>query len=181
MEVFVEECFGGKVFFGRKGIEFPDFWGERVSEINLVVIRSGRRDVVRSFFSEDQGKLGVFGGKSGFGFSRFCGCGKFCSGGEVGDYWGSHGNKTGAASDDSMEGSVFVGSIDVGGVFLPLVKFNKVGIGDGIYVDVVGRASGRFKERVVSFVVDFVRGKEEFGFVNGEGSGSPIDDRVGSP
>jgi len=49
----------------------------------------------------------------------------------------------------------------------------------------VRRACGGSEEGVVSFVVDFVRDEEELGFVNGfvnrEGSGSPIDDWVGSP
>ena len=64
-----------------------------------------------------------------------------------------------------------------------MVVLEEAGISDGIYVDVARRASGRFKEGVVPLVVDFVGGKEELGFidrvVNGEGSGSPIDDWVG--
>jgi len=91
----------------------------------------------------------------------------------------------GTASDDSMEGSVFTSSVDVGGFFLPLVVLEEARICDGIYVNVARRASGGFEEGVVSFVVDFVRGEEEFGFidrfVDGESPGGPIDDWVGSP
>ena len=43
--------------------------------------------------------------------------------------------------------------------------------------------SGGFKESVVSFVVDFVGGEEEFGFIDrlvkGESSRGPVDGGVG--
>jgi len=103
----------------------------------------------------------------------------------VGDYRGSHRDKARAASDNSMEGSVFTSSVNVGGLFLPLVVLKEAGIFDGVYVDVARRASGGFEEGVVSFIVGFVRGEEEFGFINGfvdgEGLGGPIDDWVGGP
>ena len=65
-----------------------------------------------------------------------------------------------------------------------MVVLEEVRIGDGIHINMVRGTSGGFEEGVVSFVVDFMRGEEEFrfidGFVDGEGSGSPIDDWVGS-
>jgi len=71
-------------------------------------------------------------------------------------------------------------SVDVGGLFLPLVVLEEARICDGIYINMARRASGGFEEGVVSFVVNFVRGEEEFGFVNGESPVGPIDDWVGS-
>ena len=53
-------------------------------------------------------------------------------------------------------------SVDVGGLFLPLVVLEEARICDGIYVNVAGGVSGGFVEGVVLFVVDFVRGEEEF-------------------
>jgi len=52
-EILIEECFGGKAFFGGEGVEFSDFRRERVSEVNFVIIGSGRRDMVHGFFSKD--------------------------------------------------------------------------------------------------------------------------------
>ena len=84
-----------------------------------------------------------------------------------------------------MEGSVFASSVDVGRLFLPLVKFEEAGVSDCVHVDMARGACRGSEEGVVSFVVDFMRGKKEFGFidgfVDGEGSVSPIDDWVGSP
>jgi len=83
-----------------------------------------------------------------------------------------------------MEGSIFAGLVDVSGFFFPLVIFKETRISNGIYVNMARGASGGFEEGVVSFVIGFVGGEEEFRFVDrfidGEGSGSPIDDRVGS-
>jgi len=86
MEILVEECFGGEAFFRGEGVEFPDLGGERVSEVNFMIIGSGRRNMVCSFFSEDRRELGVFWRKDSFGFSSFCSCSKFGGGGEAGDY-----------------------------------------------------------------------------------------------
>jgi len=84
-----------------------------------------------------------------------------------------------------MEGSVFTGLVDVGGFFFPLVVFKEAGISDGIHVNMARRASGGFKEGVMLFIVNFVGGEEEFGFVDGfvdgESPVGPIDDWVGSP
>ena len=183
-KVFIKESFSGKVFVGGEGVELPYFGGERVGEVDFVVVGSRRGDMVHSFFSEDRRELGVFRGKDGFGFCSFSSCSEFCGGSEVGDYRGSHRNKTGTALDDSMKGSVFTSSVDVGGLFLPLVVLEEARVCDGVYVNVARRASGGFEEGVVSFVVNFMRGEEEFGFVDGfvdgEGSGGPIDDWVGS-
>jgi len=78
-----------------------------------------------------------------------------------------------------VERSVFAGSVDVGGLFLPLVEFKEARVGDGIHVNVARGVCGGLEEGVVSFVVDFVRGKEEFGFVDGfvdrKGLGSPVN------
>jgi len=82
-----------------------------------------------------------------------------------------------------VEGSVFTGSVNVSGFFLPLVVLEEARVHDGIYIYVVRGTSGGFEKGVVSFVVDFVGGKEEFGFVDGfvegEGSGCPVDGGVG--
>jgi len=126
--------------------------------------------------------LGVFRRKDGFGFSSFCSRSKFGGGGEAGNYRRSHGDKVGTASDDSVKGSVFTSPVDIGGFFLPLVKFEEAGVSDCVYIDMVRRVCRGSEEGVVSFVVDFMRGEEEFGFidefVDGEGSVSPVDDWV---
>jgi len=148
-----------------------------------VVIGSGRRDVVCGFLGEYGGELRVFGRKDGFWFCCFCGSGKFGGGGEAGDDRGAHGNKAGTTPNNSVEGSIFSCSVYIRGFFLPFVVFKEARIGDGVYVYVTRRASGRFEERVVSSVIDFVGGKEEFrfvdGFVDGEGSGGPVNGGVG--
>jgi len=162
MKVFVKEGFGGKAFVGGERVEFSNLRGERVGEVDFVVIGSRRGDMVCSFFSEDRRELGVFGGKDSFGFCSFCCCGEFSSGGEAGDYRGSHRDKVGTASDDSMEGSIFAGSVDVGGLFLPLVVFEEMGVCDGIYIYMTRGVSGRFEEGVVLLIISFVGGEEEF-------------------
>jgi len=53
MKVFVEESFGGKAFVGGERIEFPYFGGERVGEVDFMVIGSRRGNMVCSFFGED--------------------------------------------------------------------------------------------------------------------------------
>ena len=68
----------------------------------------------------------------------------------------------GTTSDNLMEGSVFVSSVDVGGLFLPMVEFKEARVGDSIYVNVVRGACGGLKEGVVLFVVGFMRGEKEF-------------------
>ena len=123
--------------------------------------------------------MGVFGGKDGFGFCSLGGGGEFSGGGEAGDYRRAHGDKAGTASYNSVEGPVFASSINVSGFFFPLVKFEEARIHDGIHIYVTRGASGGFKEGVVSFVVDFMGSEEEFGFIDGfvegEGSGGPVD------
>jgi len=182
-KIFVEESFGGKMFVRGERVEFSYFRGERFGEVDFMVVGLGRGNVVCSFFGEDRRGLGVFRRKDCFGLCSFCSSGKFCSRGEAGDYRGSHGDKVGTALDDLMEGFVFTSSIDVGGFFFPLVVLEEARIGDGIHVNVARGTSGGFEEGVVSFVIDFVGGKEEFRFIDrfidGEGTGSPVDDRVG--
>jgi len=138
--------------------------------------------MVCSFFGKYGGELGVFGGKDGFGLCRFSGCGKLSGDGEASNNGGAHRNKMGAAPYDSVEGSVFASSVYVRGLFLPLVVLKEVRICDGVHVYVARGASGGFKERVVSFVVDLVGGEEKFGFVDrfveGEGSGGPVNGGV---
>ena len=184
-KILVKEGFGSDTFVGGERVEFPNFWGKRVGEVDFVIVGSRRGDMVCSFFVEDRSELGVFGGKDGFGFRGFCGCSKFHSGGEAGNYRGFHRDKAGTTSDNSMEGSVFMGSVDVGGFFFPLVVLEEARISDGIYVNMARRASGGFKEGVMLFIVNFVGGEEEFGFVDGfvdgESPVGPIDDWVGSP
>ena len=184
-KIFIKEGFGSELFVGGERVELPDFWGKRVGEVNFVIVRSRRGDMVSSFFIKDRRKLGVFGGKNSFGFCGFSSCGKLSGDSEAGDYWGSHGNKVGATSNDSVEGSIFAGSVDVGGFFFPLVVLEEARICDGVYINVARGASGGFKEGVVSFIVDFMGGEEEFGFVDGfvdgESPVGPIDDWVGSP
>jgi len=88
----------------------------------------------------------------------------------------------GTTSYDSVEGSVFAGSVNICRFFLPLVVFEEARIGDGVYVYVTRGASGGLKEGVVSFVVYFMGGEEEFGFVDGfvdgKSSGRPVDGGV---
>ena len=148
-----------------------------------MIVGSRRRDVVCGFLGEYGGELGVFGGENGFGFCCFCCSGKFSGCGEAGDDRGAHRDETRTASNDSMDGSIFACSVDIRGFFLPFVIFEEVGIGDGVYVHVTRRASGGFKEGVVSFVVDLMGGEEEFGFVDrfveGESSRGPVDGGVG--
>ena len=78
-----------------------------------------------------------------------------------------------------MESSVFTGSVDVGGLFLPLIEFKEVGVGDSVHVNVARGVRGGLEEGVVSFVVDFMRGEEELGFVDGfvdgKGPGGPVN------
>jgi len=75
-------------------------------------------------------------------------------------------------------------SVDVGRLFLPLVVFEEARISDGIHVNVARGACGGSEEGVVLLVVNFMRGEEKFGFIDGfvygEGSGSPVDDWIGS-
>jgi len=182
-KILIEECFSGKAFIGGKRVEFPYFRSEGVSEVDFMVVRSRGRDMVGSLFGKHRGELRVFRGEDSFGFSCFGSSGEFSGSGEVGDDRGSHRDKAGTASYDLVEGSVFASSVDVGGLFFPLVVLEEVRICDGICVYVARGASGGFEEGVVSFVVDFVGGKEEFGFVDGfvegEGSGGPVDGGVG--
>ena len=127
-----------------------------------MVVGSGRRDVVSGLLGEYGGELRVFRRKDGFWFCCFGGSGEFGGGGKAGDDGGAHGDETGTASNNSMEGSVFACSVDVCGLFLPFIIFEEARIGDGVYVYVTRGASGGFKERVVSFVVDFVGGEKKF-------------------
>jgi len=181
-KVFIKKHFGGKAFVRGKRIKFSYFRGEGVGEVNFVVIRLRGRDMVGGLLGEYRGELRVFGGKDSFGFGCFCGSGEFCGGGEAGDDRRSHGDEAGTASYNSVEGSVFVGSVDVSRLFLPLVEFEEARVSDGIYVYVARGTSGGFEEGVVSFVIDFVGSEEEFGFVDGlvegEGSGGPVDGGV---
>ena len=144
-----------------------------------MVVGSRRRDMVCGFFGKYGGELGVFGGKDGFGFCSFSSSGEFSGGGKAGDYRGAHRDKAGTASYNSVEGSVFTSSINVCGFFFPLVILEEARICDGIHIYMARGTSGGFKEGVVSFVVDFVGSKEEFGFIDGfvegEGLGGPVD------
>jgi len=183
MKIFVKKCFGGKAFVRGERIEFSYFRSEGVGEVDFVVVRSRGRDMVSCFLGKYQGELGVFGGKDSFRFCSLCGSGKFSGGSESGDYRRPHRDKVGTTSYDSVEGSVFTGSVNVSGFFLPLVVFEEVRVHDGIYIYMARGTSGGFEKGVVSFVVDFVGGKEEFrfvdGFVKGEGLGCPVDGGVG--
>ena len=73
-EVLVQEVLGGFAFVGRERIYFPDLRGEGVIEVDLMIVRSGRRNVVGGFLREHRGEGRVFGGKGdlGFGFLRSC-------------------------------------------------------------------------------------------------------------
>ena len=58
-----------------------------------------------------------------------------------------------------------------------------MGVGYSIDIDVRGRVSRRSENRVVSFIIGFMDGEEELGFINGfineKGSGSPVNNWVG--
>ena len=49
-EVLIEEVFSGFVFVRGKGIHFPNLWGKGVVKVDLMVIGSGRKDMVSGFF-----------------------------------------------------------------------------------------------------------------------------------
>jgi len=182
-KVFIEKFFGGEAFVRGEGVKFSNFRGKGVGEVDFVVVGLSGGNMVCCFLGEHRGELGVFGGKDGLWFRSFCGSGEFSSDGEVGDYWGTHRDKTGSASYDSVKGSVFASPVNVCGLLFPLVVFEEARVSDGVHVYVTRGASGGFKEGVVSLIVDFVGGEEEFGFVDGfverECLGSPVDGGVG--
>ena len=53
VKIFVKEGFGSEMFIGGERVEFPYFGGERIGEVDFVVIGSRRGNMVCSFFSED--------------------------------------------------------------------------------------------------------------------------------
>jgi len=182
-KVFVEKFFGGETFVGGEGVKFSNFRGKGVGEVDFVVVGSSGGNMVCCFFGEHRGELGIFGGKDGLWFCSFYGSSEFSSNGEAGNYWRAHRDKMGSASYDSVKGSVFASPVDVSEFLLPLVVFEEARVSDGIHIYVARGASGGFKEGVVSFIVDFMGGEEEFGFVDGfvkgECSGGPVDGGVG--
>lgn len=86
-------------------------------------------------------------------------------------------------ADDLLDGLELSGLVDKGGFLFPLVIFIKMGVSDGIYVNMVRRSGRRFVGGVVSFDVNFMENKEESGFVDRfitrKGSISPVDNWVG--
>ena len=52
MKIFVEKFFGGKAFVRGEGVEFPNFRGEGVGEVDFVVVRPRRGDMVSCFLGE---------------------------------------------------------------------------------------------------------------------------------
>jgi len=69
-KVFVKEGFGSNMFIGGERVEFPNFRGKRVGEVDFVVVGLRRGGMVCSFFVEDRRELGVFGGEGWFWFLR---------------------------------------------------------------------------------------------------------------
>ena len=59
-QVFFEEVLSSFLFVRRKRIDFAYLRCESFVEIDLVVIGSGRGNVVRCFFGEDLSKVGIF-------------------------------------------------------------------------------------------------------------------------
>jgi len=52
-KIFVKEGFGSEMFVGGERVEFPNFWGKRVSEVDFVIVGSRRGNMVCSFFIKD--------------------------------------------------------------------------------------------------------------------------------
>ena len=59
-KVFFEEVLSSFLFIRRKWIDFAYLRHERLIEVDLVVVRSGRGDVIGCFFGEDLGEVGIF-------------------------------------------------------------------------------------------------------------------------
>ena len=55
-KVFVQKVFSGFSFIGGKRVYLYNLWGKGIVEIDLVVIGSGRRDMVGGFLGEYQGE-----------------------------------------------------------------------------------------------------------------------------
>ena len=51
-EVLIQEVFGGLAFIGREGAYFSDFRGERVVKVDLMVVGTGRGNVVGGFLQK---------------------------------------------------------------------------------------------------------------------------------
>lgn len=49
-KVFIKNILSSFLFFWKEGVEFSDLWGKGFGEVNLMVVRSGRRNVVGGFF-----------------------------------------------------------------------------------------------------------------------------------
>ena len=77
VKIFIEKFFGGKAFVGGEGVEFSNFRGKGVGEVDFVVVGSRGGNMVCCFLGEYRGKLRVLGGKDGLWFSSFCGSGEF--------------------------------------------------------------------------------------------------------
>ena len=52
--------FGGFPFVRREGVYLSNLWGKGIVEIDLVVIGSGRGNMVSGFFREYRSKRGIF-------------------------------------------------------------------------------------------------------------------------
>ena len=69
VKVLLEKVFGGFAFVRRERVDFSNFGGEGIVEVNFVIIGSRQQDMIGGFLGEDQGKVSKFGRK---GLFRLC-------------------------------------------------------------------------------------------------------------
>lgn len=111
-----------------------------------MIIKLRRENVVSSLLGKDWGELEVFGKKDNLGFGSFGSYCKFDGSGETSDDWRSKQSKAGFILNDLLDSSVFPSSADKSRLLFPLVVFIKVGVGDGININMIRRLSGRLVE-----------------------------------
>ena len=58
-KVLFKEALCGFLFIREGGVDFSDFWYKRFVKIYLIVIGTGRRNVVSCFFGEDLGIISI--------------------------------------------------------------------------------------------------------------------------
>ena len=182
-KVFIKEILGSFLFFGGERVYFPNLWGKGVIEDDLVIIRSGRGNVVGGLFGKYRGERGVFRGERRFGFGFLCCCGKFRRSGQLGNDQGSCWDKVGSTSNDLVDGAILPGVRDVLTLGFPVVVGKEVLIYNGIDVSVSWGFNGWSEEAgFVSLSLDGERAEKFLGlvegFFDGEGLFDPVDQGV---
>ena len=159
LEILVKKGFCGDSFFWGKGIDFPNLGYEGVIKVDFMVVGARGRDMVGRFLGEYGGEFLVGWEKRDFGFGFLGFHSEFSGLGKAGDDVGSCRNKTGTTSYDAVENPVVIGSSEELILGLPLVVREESFVGDGVDMDMFGRANGGFsKEGVVSGRVGGVEG-----------------------